>query len=157
MARPIESMSRPVHYYDPRSDAGPPFRRGEAGVVWLSDDGFFETDTRVELAPNSYHSLFAHGVVESLAALPLDVGPLREGGEAVLSPTAMTDVLRVFYEADRQTYGAEHDLLIAAEFGSPPIDYRLAVDNREYQRTLSKLQFLASQAAHMGHGLRLKL
>ncbi len=150
-------MSLHVHYYDPSAALRPPFRRGEAGVVWLSDEGFFETDTRVELGPNSYHSLFAHGVVEALARLPLDVGPLREGGEAVLSPTAMPAVLRVFYEADRQTYGARHDLLVARGWGSPPVDYRLAVDNREYQRTLSKLQFLASQAAHMGHGLRLKL
>lgn len=135
----------------------PPYRRGEAGVVWLSDEGFLETDTRVSIEPNSYHSLFAHGVVEALAALPLDIGPLDEDAEAVLSPVALPAALRIFYEADSKTYGARHDLLVARAFGSPPTEYRLVVDNREYQRTLSQLQFLASQATRMGQGLRLKL
>ena len=35
--------------------------------------------------------------------------------------------------------------------------YRIAIDNREYQKTLSQLQFLASTAARYGHGLRLRL
>ena len=60
-------------------------------------------------------------------------------------------------EADRQTYGVRHDLLVAAAWGSPAADYRIRIDNREYQKTLSQLQFLASQASHMGHGLRFAL
>jgi hypothetical protein len=150
-------MSPRVHYYDPRAKLRAPYRIGEAGVVWLSEDGFLETDTRVAIGPNSYHSLFAHGVVEALARLPLDMGPLGPDREAVLSPSALPDALRVFYEADRETYGVRHDLLVARAWGSPPIDYRIEVDNREYQRTLSQLQFVTSQAAQMGRGLRLKL
>jgi hypothetical protein len=150
-------MSQSVHYYDPRRAPRPPFRRGEAGAVWMSEDGFLETDTRVAIEPNSYHSLVAHGVIDALARLPLDIGPLAVGGEAVFAPAAIPEVTRLFYEADRETYGTRHDLLVATHWGSPPADYRIAVDNREYQRTLSQLQFLAGQAARMGQGLRLKL
>ena len=150
-------MSRRAYYYDPAEEIRAPFRSGEAGVVWLSEEGFFETDTRVELDPNAYHSLFAHGVIDALADLPMQMGPLAVEGEAVLAPSAIPAALHLFYEADRETYGVEHDLLVAEAFGSPPLDYRIAVDNREYQRTLSKLQFVASEAARMGHGLRLKL
>jgi hypothetical protein len=152
-----EPMSTRVRYYDPHRPALPPFRSGEAGVVWLSKEEVFETDTRVVLSPNTLHSLIAHGVVEKLAALPAQMGPLGPGREAVLSPGALPEALHIFYEADRQTYGVRHDLLVASGWGMPPTDYRIAVDNREYQRSLSQLQFLASQASRMGHGLRLRL
>ena len=153
-------MPHPVRYLDLDAPTHPPFREGEAGVVWLDGDGVLDTDTRVRISPNTYHSLFAHGVVDALAALPLlapDLGPLGEGRQAVISPAAMPDALRIFYDADCETYGVRHDLLVASGFGEPPADYRVAVDNREYQRTLSQLQFLASQASRMGHGLRLRL
>jgi hypothetical protein len=52
------------------------------------------------------------------------------------------------------TYGAQHDLPVAEWKG---VDYRIVVDNREYQRTLSKLQFLATTASRQGHGIRLRL
>ena len=153
-------MPNPVRYLDPEAETCPPFREGEAGVVWLDGDGVLETDTRVRISPNSYHSLFAHGVIDRLAKLPLllpDLGPPGEERQAVISPAAMPDALRIFYDADRETYGVRHDLLVAEAFGEPPADYRVAVDNREYQRTLSQLQFLANQASRMGHGLRLQL
>lgn len=164
-------MSSRVVYYEPRYEPRPaaplratpteasptPFRCGEVGVVWLSDEGFLETDTRVMLGPNSYHSLVAHGVVEALGKLLLELGPLEPGSEAVLAPASMPAAIHLFYEADRETYGVSHDLLVARAWGSPPRDYRIAVDNREYQRTLSKLQFVASEAGRMGHGLRLRL
>jgi len=126
-------------------------------MVWLSDEDVLETDTRVVLSPNSLHSLVAHGVIATLARLPVQLGPLEPGREAVLTPAALPHALDVLYEADRQTYGVRHDLLIASGWGEPPTDYRIAVDNREYQRTLSQLQYLASQAARMGNGVRLKL
>jgi len=134
-----------------------PFRSGEAGMVWLTEEGYFETDTRIAFGPNTYHSLVVHGVVAALAALPLEMGPLEVGSEAVLAPASLPAALRLFYEADRETYGVKHDLLVARAWGSPPADYRIEIDNREYQRTLSKLQFVASEASRMGHGLRLKL
>ena len=37
------------------------------------------------------------------------------------------------------------------------LEYRVAIDNREYQQTLSKQQFLATTAARHGHGLRIRL
>jgi len=134
-----------------------PFRNGEAGLVWISEDEIFETDTQVCLSPNTYHSLFEHGVIEQLALLPLEMGRLGRDSEAVLAPSALTAALPILYEADRQTYGVRHDLLIARAQGMPPTDYRIVIDNREYQRSLSQLQFLASRASRMGHGLRIKL
>lgn len=150
-------MTRRVQYYDSSKPVTAPYRTGEAGLVWLSDEDIFETDTQVCLSPNTYHSLFEHGVIEQLAVLPLEMGPLDHDSEAVLTPSALTGALPILYEADRQTYGVRHDLLIAQAWGSPPTDYRIVVDNREYQRSLSQLQFLASRASRMGHGLRIKL
>ena len=150
-------MTADVLYYDPANEPRPPFRQGEAGVVWVSESDVFEYDTRVHISPNSYHALFAHGVIDALARLPLQMGPLEEGAEAVLAPSALSDALRIFYDADRYTYGARHDLLVAAAWGTPIADYRIAVDNRELQRTLSQLQYLTSQASRMGHGVRLRL
>lgn len=146
-----------VWYYDFDGPVKPPFRSGEAGMVWLSDEDLLETDTRVILSPNSLHSLFAHGVIAKLARLPMQLGRLESGAEGVLSPAAMPEALHVLYEADRETYGVRHDLLVASGWGVPPADYRIVVDNREYQRTLSQLQFLASQTSRLGNGLRLKL
>lgn len=152
-----EPMSKRVRYYDPEQLPMPPFRSGEAGLVWLSEEEVFETDTRVIISPNTLHSLFEHDVVGKLAALPAQIGPLGPGREAVLSPAALPEALHILYEADRQTYGARYDLLVASAWGTPPADYRIVVDNREYQRTLSQLQFVASQASRMGYGLRLRL
>lgn len=158
-----EPAERNVHYFvhdvsaRTRPAPKPPYRTGEAGLVWLSDEGTFETDTQVILSPNSYHSLWAHGVVEQLAGLAFQLGPLAAGSEAVLSPTALPAALRIFYEADRMTYGASHDLLVESAWGMPPTDYRIRVDNREYQQSLSQLQFLTSQASRFGHTVRFKL
>jgi hypothetical protein len=160
---PQSSREQQVHYFDQSRGPSrhrapdPPYRGGEAGFVWLSEEETFETDTRVVLTPNTYHSLVAHGVVDQLALLKIQMGPLAVGSEAVLSPTALPEALRIFYEADRMTYGARHDLLVASGWGAPPTDYRIIVDNREYQQSLSQLQFLTSQASRLGHAVRLKL
>jgi hypothetical protein len=132
-----------------------PFRRGEAGWVWMNAQGMAETDSRVSISANSLHALHGHGVVAQLNGLDLLIGCVGEGEPAVLSPSAASAATRIFYEADRMTYGGQHDLLVEGD--SLSVEYRIVVDNREYQRTLSQLQFLASGAARMGHGVLLAL
>jgi hypothetical protein len=135
----------------------PPFFCGEAGVVWVGGEGFVQTDTRVHISPNSLHALHGHGVVDRLNALRLEVGQIGKLRDAVIAPGDTPAALRIFYEADRFTYGAVHDLLVERRDRQGPSEYRLRVDNREFQRTLSQLQFMSSTAAHMGHGIRLRI
>jgi hypothetical protein len=150
-------MSSRVVYFDHSADVenlSEPFRIGEAGFVWVNEDGDMTSDTRVLIPPNTVHALHAHGVIEQINALDLALGPLDEGREAVVSPGTVEDVTRIFYEADRMTYGQVHDLCVAAIDGT---EYRIVIDNREYQRTLSRLQFLSGTAARLGHGLRFRI
>lgn len=155
----IPPMRRKVVYYDHASradDARAPFSCGEAGCVWIDEAGLIETDTRVTIEPNSFHALHGHGVVEQLAGLATAMGRVGNGEDAVLGPEAVAKALRIFYEADRMTYGARHDLLVRSASAHDPVEYRIVVDNRGYQRTLSRLQFMTSSAARMGHGIRLR-
>ncbi|MCH2186491.1 hypothetical protein MK280_11540, partial [Myxococcota bacterium] len=134
----------------------PPFRGGEAGFVWSSDEEGFETDTQLEIPPNSLHALHGHGVVLQLAELDAAMGQIGNGQDAVLGPASVEKALRIFYEADRKTYGAQHDLLVRASRDGTEPEYRIMIDNREYQRTLSRLQYLCSTAARMGQGVRIR-
>ncbi len=148
---------REAFYFDHAKGAAnpcPPYSSGEAGLVWINRDDEPETDRRVEILPNSFHALHGHGVVVRLNELDLVGGPIGAGRDAVVAPSAVEDAARIFYDADRMTYGAQHDLRIDRREG---VEYRLAVDNREYQRTLSKLQFLSTTASRSGYGLRLRL
>ena len=146
-------------YYDHRCDASlqPAFPRGEAGPVILSPDGEWTAETQVWIGPNSHCALVHHGVVTRIAALPGPGGrgALGDGRDLLLPPSASEALARVFYEADRKTYGARYDFLAAT--GEGPVHYRIAIDNREYQKTLSQLQYLSTTAARYGHGLRLRL
>lgn len=156
----VDPMSRAVVYYDHHESpdpVSPPFSRGEAGVVWIDASGFVDTDTQVEISPNSLHALHGHGEVARLASLDAEFGRVGDGADAVLGPEAVVGALRIFYEADRKTYGARHDLLVRAATSEDDVEYRIVVDNREYQRTLSRLQFMTSSAARMGHGVRLRV
>ena len=147
-------------YFDPQSaerELAPPFARGEAGWVWLGDDGVVHTDTRVRISPNSLHALHGHGVVARLAELGPELGPLGGGRDALLGPARVEQALAIFYDADRKTYGARHDLLVRAPSAADDVEYRLVVDNREYQRTLSQLQFMTGSAARHGRGIRLRV
>ena len=147
------------HAFDAlRADRPPrPFLSGEAGAVWVDEEGVFETETTVIISPNSLHSMDHHGVIDQLAELELQMGALGDGMDAVLAPASAEGAARIFYEADRMTYGARHDLLIEEIGGADPTQYRIVVDNREYQRTLSRLQVLANTAARHGHGIRLRV
>ena len=132
----------------------PPFMSGDAGLVWLDESGTARSDSRVQISPNSLHALHGHGVVGELNGLDFMFSEVGHGTDAVVAPAAVEAATRIFYEADRMTYGATHDLHIRDHEG---VEYRLVVDNREYQRTLSQLQFLASSAAQRGLSLRIRI
>lgn len=146
-----------IYYFDHQESArnpSPPFHCGEAGFVWFNEENEAVSDHRVTISANSFHALHGHGVVDLLNRLDLVTGPIGSGRDAVLGPGSVDEASGVFYDADKMTYGAVHDLFVARR---RKIEYRLLVDNREYQRTLSKLQFLSTTAARQGHGLRLRL
>lgn len=146
-------------YYDHRLGASeqPVFPCGEAGPVALDDAGNWTSEAQVAISPNSHCALIHHGVADQLNALPRTGGPVGSGRDALLSPGAAEDVARIFYEADRKTYGATYDFVARVQDIPELIHYRIAIDNREYQRTLSQLQFLATTAARSGFGLRILL
>ena len=97
------------------------------------------------------------GVVARLDALAPSIGAIGSGCDALLDPPVVEEAMRVFYEADRATYGVRHDLLVRPAEPPACTEYRIVVDNREYQRTLSQLQFLTSTAARHGLGVRLRV
>ena len=150
-------MSTPIVYFDHETQSESPdlpFRVGEAGFVWVDEEGDLTTDTQVVIPPNTVHALQGHGVVGEINGLGLTSGRLGEGGEAVVLPGTVEEVTRIFYEADRMTYGQVHDLHVAM---IDEVEYRIVIDNREYQRSLSRLQFLSGTAARLGRGLRLRI
>jgi len=157
-----EAAPRRVVYYDHAAPgrAQPPFRAGEASSVELDPSGDAVTRARVAVPPNSLHALYGHGVVAALARLPLAVGPLAPGREAVLRPGALSEASRILYEADRRTYGATFEFPVEveeAEDAEADVAYRIAIDNREYQRTLSRLQYLVVLSGREGRAVRLRL
>ena len=133
------------------------FGRGDAGKVWLGKNDIFESDSSVLVSGNSYHALVGHGVVARLGALPVQFGPIGEGRDAVLQPSVLEDAAQILYDADRMTYGGTFEFCAATVRLPTPCEYRVVVDNREYQRTLARLQFLMSSAAREGHAVRLRL
>jgi hypothetical protein len=139
-----------------RDDPPPPYRTGEAGNAWLGESGRLETDTRVRLNANSAHALLGHGVVDALNELPLE-GRLGTGQPVVVPPAVLDDARRVFIEADRQTYGARYEFVAGTSEQPEPIEFRIRIDNREYQSTLARLTHLASQASREGRAVWLRL
>lgn len=134
-------------------DAGEPavklLRTGAAGCAWFAADGTFELDTRVEISANSTHAMLGHGVIEQLSALPLE-GTLGAGYEVLIPPSHLEEVRSLFFEADRKTYGAKYEFSVGTDAEPEPVEYRLRIDNREYQSTLSHLTFLMSVASREG-------
>jgi len=131
-------------------------RTGAAGCAWLDADGAFELDTRVRLSSNSTHAMFGHGVVEELNALPIE-GSLGGGLEALIPPAHLDRVRSLFFEADRKTYGATYEFVVGTADAPEPVEYRVRIDNREYQATLSHLTFLMSVASREGLAVWMRL
>ena len=132
-----------------RGPADALLRTGEAGCVSLTTDGALELDTRVRLSSNSTHALLGHGVIEQLNALPLE-GTLGGGCEVLFPPAHLEAARALFFEADRKTYGALYEFVVGTHDDPEPIEYRVRIDNREYQSTLSHLTFLMSVASREG-------
>jgi hypothetical protein len=159
--RPADSLHQGavrIVYYDHALDLPQPgFRSGRADRVVLDADGLAESEGVVRIPPNSLHALHGHGVAEALDRLPLAYGRIVPRGDAVLRPTALSDASRILYEADRMTYGATHEFVAHTTEGERSVQYRIVIDNREYQRTLARLQYLVTLASREGHGVRLRL
>jgi len=146
-----------VVYLQPNEFSEPPrpFRAGEAGTTWIGSDGQIEMESRVLLSTNSTHALIGHGVLGELNRLPIE-GHLGRGLEVLLPPASLEPALAVFYAADRKTYGARYEF-VAEQSEEPCIEYRIRIDNREYQRTLSRLQFLVSSASRDGRAVWIRI
>lgn len=132
-----------------------PFRNAEAGLVWIDAGGLPATDTRVRLSANATHALEGHGVLAALAKLPLQ-GTLGDGRDVLVPQGSLAAAAQVFYDADRNTYGRIWEFLVYTEAADPPIEYRVRVDNRDYQRSLLRLTDLLSMASRVGHAVRLR-
>ncbi len=138
----------------PDAGAHPALRVGDAGWVWINEAAELETNTRVHLSPNTTHALLGHGVVDVLNELPLEMGPLGDGRDTLVPQALLEDASAMLYEADRKTYGAVHEFVLARERGR---ELRLRIDNREYQRSLARLQDLVRGASRAGHAVRLRI
>jgi hypothetical protein len=120
---------------------------GSAGFVVPTTDGRLVVDTRLQLSANSTHALMGHGVLDLLNELPLQ-GRLDTGLQVVIPPAQLESARQVFYQADEQTYGRSYEFSVGEAVDG--VSYRIRIDNREYQHTLSGLQFLLRTASHDG-------
>jgi hypothetical protein len=145
-----------VIYLEPEQfDAPPsPFRTGAGGRVWLSERGELETDERVRLSANTVHALEGHGVLDALNRLPLELGRLGAGRDVLVPQAALDDAADILTEADRKTYGASYEFVIARERGT---EYRICIENREYQRALARLRDLIVAAGRQGYAVWLRI
>jgi hypothetical protein len=116
----------------------------------------------VPLSANSVHALLGHGVVEALNALPLE-GRIGGGLDALLPPSSLDAARRILYEADRTTYGGSFEFVVESgeqeNENEPvePLEHRIRIDNREYQVSLARLQFLCTQASRGGMAVWIRI
>ena len=155
MSSAPESSANVVYYdHDASEREQHGFRSGDAGFVVPDAEWGFATDTQVRIPPNALHALEQHRVVAQLNELEFVTDPIAPGRDAVLRPTALEAAAHILYEADRKTYGRTWEFEIGRADG---FAYRIVIDNRGYQRTLSQLQFLVTSAGRQGLGVRLRL
>jgi len=133
---------------------GAALRRGEVGCLYLGSDGNLVSETRLRLSANSTHALMGHGVIDALNELPLE-GRLGGGLQVLIPPSQLEPARRLFYLADVKTYGETYEFVLG--IGSDrdsahqdEVEYRIRIDNREYQNTLSGLQYLLRIASREG-------
>lgn len=152
----VEPARRVYLASDDFDDPPPPFRTGAAGLVRLDDQGEFDLEERVRISANSLHAMVGHGVVDRLNALGLE-GTLGAGAPVLFRPGLVEDARSVLYDADRRTYGASYEFVVAREPGPPPTEYRVAVLNREYQVTLVRLVDVFQRASRHGEAVWIAL
>ncbi|MEM9177495.1 MAG: hypothetical protein AAGC67_19945 [Myxococcota bacterium] len=133
-------------------DPPPPFRTGAAGLVRLDAEGAFELEERMQISANSLHAMVGHGVVDRLNALGLE-GTLGGGAPVLVRPALVEEARSILYDADRKTYGAEYEFVVAEASGEAPTEYRVAVENREYQVTLVRLVDVFQRAGRHGEAV----
>ncbi len=144
-----------VVYLEPDSPTPPPpFRTGAAGHVRMTDAGVLEADERVQLSANTVHALEGHGVLEALNRLPLEMGRSGGGAELMLPQAVLDEAADILTQADRNTYGATWEFVVARVDGA---EFRVRVDNREYQRALARLRDLLVSASRQGHAVWLRI
>ena len=148
---------RVVYLHELADAPVPPFRRGEVGPVWIDARGELHAEAHLELSANSTHALLGHGVAGELDRLGLELGPLEAGRDALIPPGLLEEAIPLLYEADRKTYGGRFEFCVGRAEAPSPVEYRVRIDNREYQRTLARLQFLLTTASRHGWGVRLRL
>ena len=134
----------------------PPFQTGEAGEVWVGEAGEIRTDRKVRISANSTHALLGHGVVDELNRLALQ-GKVGRGTDVLIPHAVLEEAQSVFYDADRKTYGGSWEFVVPASGAAERVEYRVRVQNREYQRTLSRLTFLLGSASRAGRAVRLRI
>ena len=154
-----------IVYYDPERpvEAQPGFHSGEAGILdFTLDDAAQARLARVAIPPNACHALVGLGVVARLNLLPLEVGPIAPGREAVLFPGALERAIEILYALENElwngsrNYGAL-ELTVGECAGAAPVEYRLRFDRREFERSLLRLIDLLHAAWRAGRGVRLCL
>jgi hypothetical protein len=154
-----------IVYYDPGRpvEAQPGFRSGEAGIIdFAVDDAAQARLPRVSIPPNACHALVALGVVSRLNRLPLEIGPIEHGREAVLFPGALERAIEILYAFENELWNGARDygaleLVVAAGSADPPVEYRLRFDRREFERSLLRLIDLLHGAWRAGRGVRILL
>jgi len=154
-----------IVYFDPARPLAdqPAFRRGEAGIIDLNLNDEAQAElARIEIPPNACHALVGLGVVARLNLLPLEVGPIAHAREAVLFPGALERAIEILYAAENELWNGSRDytaleLVVGAQGGAAPIEFRLRFDRRDFERSLLRLVDLIHAAWRAGRGVRLAL
>lgn len=152
-AEPVERVYLAADAFD---DPPPPFRTGAAGLVRLDAAGEFELEERLRISANSLHAMVGHGVVDRMNALGLE-GTLGAGAPVLVRPGLVERARSVLYDADRKTYGASYEFVVAREDEPVPREFRVAVRNREYQVTLVRLVDVLNRASRHGEAVWISL
>jgi hypothetical protein len=133
-----------------------PFRTGAVGLARLDAEGAFELEERVRVSANTLHALEGHGVLDRLNGLGLE-GTLGEGLPVLCRPAWVEAARSILYAADRTTYGGRFEFVVARATGEPPVEYRVAVVNREYQVGLVRIIDVFHRASRFGEAVWLSL
>ena len=153
MSRAVRRIFLEVEQFE---DPPPPFRTGAAGLVRIDAGGEIELEERLRISANTVHALIGHGVVDRLNALAPE-GTLGSGAPVLFRPALVEAARSVLYDADRTTYGGAWEFLVEKQEGDPPLEYRVAVVNREYQVTLVRLVDVFNRASRHGEAVWIAL